>query len=187
VEWATGTVLVVIATTALVTYLLVLVQPRYISVSVALCETAMVVVACQLAGKLPQRVVSGLCLILILNAVGRFNCAIDHRRLQTNIYWQTAVVAQKHGIKPGEPIANIGYSAGCYWVRLAGARIIAEVPIGATRPDLEFWRASADVQQETIRKLKAVGAQHVIASEVPGSAGPEWQRLGDGYAVYEGK
>jgi hypothetical protein len=187
VEWVTGTVLVVIATTALATYLLVLVQPRYIGVSVALCETAMVVVACQLAGILPQRVVSCLCLILILSAVGRFNCAIDYQRLQTNVYWETAVAAQKHGIKPGEPIANIGDSADCYWVRLAGARIIAEVPIGATRPDLEFWKASADVQQETIRKLKAAGAQHVIASEVPASAGPEWQRLKDGYAVYEGK
>ena len=86
---------------------------------------------------------------------------------------QIARGLQAAGVYPGEKIGVIGGEPGAYWARLAGIRIIAEIPkTGARR----FWSASADTQSRVLQEFAKAGASAVVSVDAatPQSTA-EWQ------------
>jgi hypothetical protein len=57
-----------------------------------------------------------------------------------HIDWQVAQELKRLHVDSGSSVATIGSGAGAYWARLAGVRIVAEVPDGETE---WFWRLGA--------------------------------------------
>jgi hypothetical protein len=81
------------------------------------------------------------------------------------------------GLEPGDPVAFIGYSYYAYWARLAGVRIVAEVPMPGAR---QFWDADESGRAEIVGTLFSTGARAVVVvaeGRHPPPAG--WHRLGD--------
>jgi len=74
-------------------------------------------------------------------------------------------------------VAFIGWSFYSYWARLAGVRIIAEVPHGES---WRFWEADREGRDRTLETLFATGVTAVV-TEVPwDQPAPEgWVRLGE--------
>jgi hypothetical protein len=89
--------------------------------------------------------------------------------------WEVARGLQAIGIRPGSQVGMLGGAPGAYWARLAGVRIIAEVP----HPDQgRFWAASPATQQEVLSKFAAAGATIVITCLPPQPASMQgWQQL----------
>lgn len=80
------------------------------------------------------------------------------------------------GLAPGEPIAFIGYAFGAYFARLAGLRIVAEVPWSQGE---RFWSLEPDRREEVLEKLRAAGAVAVVSEFVPEGDPPAgWRWLG---------
>ena len=72
--------------------------------------------------------------------------------------WAIAELLARQGVPAGSRVARIGEAPGTYWARLAGLRLIAEIPAAD-----EFWRASPDIQAARLRRLEAAGARAVVA------------------------
>jgi hypothetical protein len=72
--------------------------------------------------------------------------------------WAIAQELARAGVPAGSRVARIGEAPGTYWARLAGLRLIAEIPAAD-----KFWRASADLQAARLQHLEAAGARAVVA------------------------
>jgi hypothetical protein len=85
------------------------------------------------------------------------------------------------GVTPGMRVAIIGPSSDHeFWARLAGVRIIADVP-----NETSFWAKTPEMRHSVIQVLSRTGASAVIAPFVPrDAADPAWrQAAGCNYAV----
>ena len=109
-----------------------------------------------------------------------------------NVDWREAEYLQSKGMRAGDRVAVIGYGAGAYWARLIQARVVAEIPLRATRNfDLihsfrqdiaginTFWNAPPQRQQEVLVAFARAGARWVVAEPVPtGIKAPDgWTEL----------
>lgn len=81
------------------------------------------------------------------------------------------------GVSEGDGVAFVGYGYYSYWARLAGVRVIAEVP---EREAVLFWDGDEEVRRRTVDTLLGTGAVALV-TEVPGwHPAPEgWARLGE--------
>jgi len=101
-----------------------------------------------------------LCVVAALSI--RFLQSGWHRRQYqsalTHPQWAIAEQLVREGVASGSRVARIGEGPGTYWARLAGLRLIAEIP-----SEDEFWRASPDAQGALLQRLSAAGALAVVA------------------------
>ena len=82
------------------------------------------------------------------------------------------------GLTPGDAVAVIGDGAYAYWARVAGLRIVAEVPSRATT---EFWASDGADQRLLLDKFRQAGAAAVITRRPPNAAAlPGWTTQADG-------
>ncbi len=87
-----------------------------------------------------------------------------------------ALEVRAAGLEEGQSIAFIGYAFGAYFARLAGLRIVAEVP---WEEGERFWSLDPDRREEVLETLGAAGAVAVVSEFAPeGEPPPEWDRLG---------
>ncbi|HEY2016592.1 MAG TPA: hypothetical protein VGH38_23980 [Bryobacteraceae bacterium] len=97
-----------------------------------------------------------------------------------NMGWKEAKCMQSIGVRPGDGIAVIGSGFNAYWARLAGVRVVAEIPVDyekrlnlahSARPVLTsintFWSASPERQQELLSAFARAGARWVVAEPIP--------------------
>ncbi len=90
----------------------------------------------------------------------------------------------KEGIEPGDKVASIGDSLSGYWAHLAGARIIAEIPLTEIA---DFAEADADRQIKVMSVLSRIGAKAVVIDRTPPANAPAGWRQIDGthYFIYD--
>jgi hypothetical protein len=81
------------------------------------------------------------------------------------------------GLSEGDEVAFIGYGYDAYWARLAGVRVIAEVPFTDTEV---YWRADEKTRERTLDTLLSTGASAVVILADPSRPAPAgWIQLGD--------
>ena len=116
-------------------------------------------------------------LLLLVAALSvRFLQSGWHRRqyqaAMSHPQWAIAQQLARQGVPAGSRVARIGEAPGTYWARLAGLRLIAEIPAAD-----EFWHASTDIQAARLQRLDAAGARAVVA-DGRGIAEPQgWIRV----------
>jgi 4-amino-4-deoxy-L-arabinose transferase-like glycosyltransferase len=116
-------------------------------------------------------IVSLLAITLIFNA--RY-LREDVRRV-SKVNWSVAQWLSGTGIRPGDRTALMGFGREAYWARLAGVRIVAEMP--AENSD-RFWSADFALRSQVIGAFARTGAQVIIAEKVPPSAPlAGWSRI----------
>jgi hypothetical protein len=111
-------------------------------------------------------------LVAVLDVAGRHDVA--------NVHWQIAREMYDDGLRPGTRIGYLGLPMSAYWARLAGVRIVAEVPVVFERersvartlriitPDLEsFWKDDERGRRKVFDVFRASGATYVVADIVP--------------------
>jgi hypothetical protein len=91
-------------------------------------------------------------------------------------------------VLPGSDAAVIGRGVESYWARLAGLRLVSEIP-GATHQELyypeakktpteQFWSASCENQRDVLEKLASTGARVVVAMPAQeADYRPPWRRI----------
>lgn len=94
-----------------------------------------------------------------------------------NVEYHVAEALHRAGIARGERIAHIETGARSYWARLAGVRIVADVP---DREALAFWNRAPATRDSILAAMAAAsGATVVIAGEPPSHVDASgWQQLG---------
>jgi len=76
----------------------------------------------------------------------------------------------QNGVHSKDTVAFIGLGVGAYWARLAGVKIVAEVP--ATNL---YWSLDASKQSRINEELRSAGASLLIAKGIPaGVPNPPW-------------
>ena len=89
--------------------------------------------------------------------------------------WEVARGLRGLGIQTGSQVGVIGGTPGSYWARLAGVRIIAEVPFSERG---RFWAASPERQREALSKFSGAGAALVVAFDPSGRpAAHGWRQI----------
>jgi hypothetical protein len=83
-------------------------------------------------------------------------------------------------VRPGDGVASVGYTYSCYWARLCGCQVVAEVPLGEAP---RFWAAGPEARSAIFRRFRRAGARAVVSDRAPaGAAG--WEPVpGTGYAI----
>lgn len=102
--------------------------------------------------------------------------------------WQVASDLHGMGIKPGDKVAWIRPSTfsekqNYTWARLAGVKIIAEVPTGE---ESRFWETTTDTRAKVFDVVARTGASAFVVTDVPtGFDSTDWKPLGTtGYWVH---
>ena len=86
---------------------------------------------------------------------------------QVNTDWQIAQGLRAAGLQPGDTVSDFSLAGEAHWARLAGLKIVAELPLG---DEYLFWLASNETKQRIFRILAATGAKMAIAKNPPPSA-----------------
>lgn len=94
--------------------------------------------------------------------------------------YEIAKALQARGLRDGERVGTIGPAFSSYWARLAGARIVAEVPSG---DEDEFWDATPEARRTVLDLFRGVGVKVLVATSVPRTEiARGWRPLADGKA-----
>jgi hypothetical protein len=100
--------------------------------------------------------------------------ALPHQR---NVYWDVAQNLAKIGVKPGDKVALIASKAGVHWARLAGVKIVSEMPLGE---DDIFWNADRATQERVFAAFASTGSRVVVVQAPPrGAVQSGWRQIGD--------
>ncbi|HEX8986077.1 MAG TPA: hypothetical protein VF767_11605, partial [Bryobacteraceae bacterium] len=108
-----------------------------------------------------------------------------------NLQWMVAQRLRQLGVRAGDRVAYIGEAINADWVRLDGARIVAEVPVLWVRyenlnrfvqPDptevKAFWSAAPETRARILEAFQRAGASMVIADSAPAASRREgWQSV----------
>lgn len=106
--------------------------------------------------------------------------ALHRRESEWNLQWMLAERFRGLGVRPGDRVAYIGQSIDADWVRMDGAKIVAEVPIiwdhldqlnrfvEPNQREVEaFWRADAGTRGRVLQAFRDAGAVIVVADKAP--------------------
>lgn len=94
-----------------------------------------------------------------------------------NIDWRVAEGLWSLGAQPGDKVAGLANIGEVHWSRLAGVKIVAEIPSG---DENAFWTAKPHEKQEVLRAFASTGAKFVVAKNPPTCAQANgWVQLGD--------
>jgi len=166
---------------ALAAYAVVLVEGRYIAPFLPLLWLAAFASAVSSRQGISQRMLMAVVLATTcFTGVRLFKSAVSDAAAisskQENTNWVIASGLRAQGVHPGDPVSAIGGIAGGYWARLAGVRIVSEVPLGDERL---FWAADSQTKSRVLAALSGTGARVVIAANAPANAENEgWVPLG---------
>jgi hypothetical protein len=86
---------------------------------------------------------------------------------QENVSWKVAETLRGMELQPGDRVALLSSSAGAHWARLAGVKIVAEVPLG---DENIFWTATPDEKQKVLQTFASTGARFVVTKNPPACA-----------------
>jgi hypothetical protein len=102
---------------------------------------------------------------------------------QQNVNWQVAETLRGLGIQPGDRVAGVSRVAEAHWARLAGVKIVAEIPLG---DETLFWAATPDEKQKVLQTFASTGAKFVVTKNPPACAQADgWIPLGaTGFYAY---
>jgi hypothetical protein len=167
-------------------YGLVLVEPRYVAVAMAIIWIA-------LFSALPWRQIIltprlGIATVLaigittgaaLVREVGP-NLAACLRPTQ-HIQWMVTNQLKQMDLAPGDRVAVLGHTTVAdYWAHMAGLRIVADVPLEAVQ---SYWMASPERRVQISSSLSALGVKAMVSASRPLVAAG-WQPLGNtGYYV----
>lgn len=100
-----------------------------------------------------------------------------------NINWQICEGLRTAGLQPGDNIAVLSLNAELHWARLAGVKIVSEIPLGDGNI---FWAEGPEAKNKVFQILAATGAKAVVTKDPPLSAEQEgWIPLADtGFYAY---
>lgn len=84
-----------------------------------------------------------------------------------NIDWQVAEGLRSLGARPGGKVAGIADIAEGQWARLAGVKIVAQIPSG---DENFFWAAESAEKQKVLRVFASTGATFVVTKNPPACA-----------------
>jgi hypothetical protein len=115
------------------------------------------------------------------------------REGEMNVSWMMAHRFAELGLKPGDRVAYVGTGISADWVRLADAKIVAEVPVKWERPasllymvdqneeyPLRFFQLDEAAREKVYRAFESAGAVMAVTGRVPsGGIAGDWQRLLD--------
>lgn len=95
---------------------------------------------------------------------------------QQNLNWDIAQELRKLGSQQGDRVAGLSRVAEAHWARLAGVKIVAEIPLG---DENLFWTADSADRQKILNLLASTGAKFLVTKYAPACA-PEqgWVPLG---------
>jgi hypothetical protein len=171
------------AVVTLLLYAIVLVEPRYLAAAIVVLWLSVLA-----SIRLPRldaspRVVNGVAMAvaialgLTITTLTAENVAMVLSRPQ-HVEWQVAQSLRQRGFLPGDTVAVLGQEQKAdYWARLAGVRVVAELPDYALD---NFWRASAERQAFIFEAFAGTGAKILVTHFKPPAAHSEgWQDLGD--------
>jgi hypothetical protein len=185
-------------------YCLVFVDKRYLAGFFAVLPVTLlagVSVSSGRFGAYLDRVAMGLC-VLFTAALGVWlfhplaTAATDlkhGREGEANVSWMLARKFMELGVKPGERIGYVGAGMEADWVRLAGARIVAEVPVVYRRhpgiqqvvdPNIEyptkFFALDEEAREGVYAAFRHAGAAIAVTPTIPagGKAG-DWKAVLD--------
>lgn len=155
-------------------YAMTLVEPRYVGAFVVLTGLALLAPA---APRHTRPVAAAIVLATIASLTWFARDFVRQRRMPQPSQIEAAKLLLRRDLKPGDPVACVGRGYRAYWARLAGLRVIAEVPMATSA---EFWNCGEDSRRGALTALASTGAKIAVAQDLPDAAGSEgWQRLGE--------
>ena len=180
--------LLVPAVAACVMYSAVLVEPRYVAPFIAIFWLAIISGVRLGVGRPVKRATNGLVAgFLLVTALATIQQLAISRHSGRSASWHRDAASALHelGLNRGDGVAVIGDSLRAYWARLAGLRIIAEIPSKGPSGEIaagdteSFWHGDETVQTRALRVLVGTGARVVVADQRPtGPLGDLWRPLG---------
>jgi hypothetical protein len=114
------------------------------------------------------------------------------RESERSLNWMVAQRMKELGLRPGDRIAWIGEAIVAEWVRLDGAKIVAEVPVRYDRLEAnrfrsvitnqaeieDFWHAPAPVKARVLDLFRQEGVTFVMVDRIPeGVDSDGWRRV----------
>jgi 4-amino-4-deoxy-L-arabinose transferase-like glycosyltransferase len=173
---------------ACLNYTIVLVEPRYVAPFLLLLWVAAFASFLGLKSEVPRRFAQALVLALLIMTGVRLAKSTTSDLLaifagQKNVYWQVAERLWGLGLLPGSRVALLSSSPGAHWARLAGVKIVAEVPLG---DEPMFWAADPVEKHKVLQAIASTGARFVVTKDPPMCAVAEgWIPLGvTGFYAY---
>ena len=162
-------------------YSLVLVEPRYVAPFLVFLWLAAFAVVARRSGSISKRValaiVLGVFCVTGIKTTKYFVSDLAAMGHQENVYWQVAQNLNSLGIQPGDRVAMMGGKAGAHWARLAGVKIVAELPLGQ---DDIFWRADRATQARVYAAFASTGSRVLVVKDPPADVTrDEWRQLGN--------
>lgn len=109
-----------------------------------------------------------------------------------SVNWMLKDGMVKLGLKPTDKVAWIGQAIDAEWARLAGVKIVAEVPViyerdntlfrrvdyGIRKQLKEFWDATPEQKAQVFQAFRDAGATVVVTEKLPANADmSEWTRV----------
>ncbi len=80
------------------------------------------------------------------------------------------------GTQPGDRVVGLSRVAEAHWARLAGVKIVAEIPLG---DESIFWAATPSEKQKVFQAFASTGARFVVTKNPPACAQADgWVPLG---------
>jgi len=187
--------LLVAAALSLAAYALVLVLDRYIAASMVLLFVALFAGIRLPKGSSHESIAKYVAAVVALSVLLTVAVQVGENAYRARMVSadpsskdqvEAALGLKNMGLPAGGKVAVIGYGIVNHWARLGRFRIVAEAP--APGPDVrEFWAASPEARNLAYERLKATGAQAVIAWQPPMSAlDPRWKKISstDYYAYF---
>ena len=162
-------------------YSLVLVEPRYIAPFLVFLWLAAFVGVARASSALSRRVilavVLGILAVTGIKTAKYFVSDLAAMSNQRNVYWQVAQNLHRLGIQPGDSVSIIAGNSVAHWARLAGVKIVAELPLGQ---DEIFWKADRPTRDRVYAAFAGTGSRVVVVQDPPPDATrDDWHQLGD--------
>jgi hypothetical protein len=171
---------------ALALYGLVLVEPRYVAMPIAVIWIVLFAglpwSRINTARKIGAAVIiaSGLTSGTSLAKDGLSNLVVCLSSTK-HVQWQVADGLLHMGLTPGEHVAFLGHTTVAdYWAHLAGLKVTADIPLEAME---SYWSATAVTRNQIGSVLYEQGIRALVTATPP-SIGPDWRPVGGtGYYV----
>ncbi len=163
-------------------YAIVLVEFRYVAPFVLLLWLAAISSFLSMRSEIPRRflfalILAAVCVTGLKDAKLAVSDLLAIRSSGQNVDWEVAQALGKLNLQLGDSVAGLSRVAESHWARLAGVRIVAEIPLGDE--DI-FWESSPEAKQKVFRILAGTGAKMVVTKFAPPSAANEgWIPLGN--------
>jgi 4-amino-4-deoxy-L-arabinose transferase-like glycosyltransferase len=167
-------------------YSLVLVDPRYVAVAMAIMWISLFsALPWHQINTSPRLGMAAILAIALTTGVALVreegpNLAACLRPPQ-HIQWMVTKQLQRMNLAPGDRVAVLGHTTlADYWARMAGLRIVADVPFESVQA---YWMASIERRAQISSSLSALGVKGIVSATRP-LIPVGWQPLGDtGYYV----